>query len=190
MRRKLRVVLGGVSRPLHTQPERQTWTNLAAGIVLEKTRLALEAAAAALDGFEHGVCFVALASISDPSLVAATIAQTLGVRVPGSGMPLDSLKSFLRDRQLLLVIDNFEQVLGAAFEISELLVSCPRLSVMVTSLAALRLSAERELLVQPLVLPDAPEASRILALETCLSTSAHPCDCSSIAPRRSMATLR
>jgi serine/threonine-protein kinase PknK len=121
-----------------------------------KTRLALEAAAAALDGFEHGVCFVALAAISDPSLVAATIAQTLGVRVPGSGLPLDSLKSFLRDRHLLLVIDNFEQVLDAAFEIGELVATCPRLAVMVTSRAALRLSAERELLVQPLVLPDTP----------------------------------
>src|SRR5207244_241349 len=115
-----------------------------------KTRLAVEAAAAALDRFEHGVCFVTLASISDPLLVASTIGQTLGVRVAGSGPPLESLKSFLRDRQLLLVIDNFEQVLGAAVEIGELLAACPRLQVLVTSRAALRLSAERELLVPPL----------------------------------------
>jgi len=121
-----------------------------------KTRLALQTAAAARDGFEHGVCFVALASISDPLLVVPTIAQTLGVRVAGIGAPLESLKSFLRDRHLLLVIDNFEQVLGAAVELSELLAACPRLHVMVTSRAALRLSAERELLVPPLRLPDPP----------------------------------
>jgi predicted ATPase/DNA-binding CsgD family transcriptional regulator/transcriptional regulator with XRE-family HTH domain len=119
-----------------------------------KTRLAVEAAAAAHNEFEHGVCFVALASISDPLLVAPTIAHALGVRVAGSGPTLESLKSFLRDRHLLLVIDNFEQVLGAAFEISELLAACPRLHVLVTSRAALRLSAERELLVPPLLLPD------------------------------------
>jgi non-specific serine/threonine protein kinase len=139
-----------------------------------KTRLALEAAATALEGFEHGVCFVALGSISDPRLVAPSIAQTLGVRVAGSGPPLESLKSFLRDRQLLLVIDNFEQVLGAAFEISELLAACPRLHVLVTSRAALRLSAERELLVPPLLLPDPPrdvanQASGHTALNDCES---------------------
>jgi non-specific serine/threonine protein kinase len=119
-----------------------------------KTRLALEAAAALADRFKHGVYFVALASISDPQLVASTIAQTLGVRVAASGLPLERLKSFLRERHLLLVIDNLEQVLGAAFEIGELVAACPLLHVLVTSRAALRLSAERELLVPPLLLPE------------------------------------
>jgi predicted ATPase/DNA-binding CsgD family transcriptional regulator/DNA-binding XRE family transcriptional regulator len=133
-----------------------------------KTRLALEAAAAVHDRFEHGVCFVALASISDPLLVAPTIAHTLGVRLAENGPALESLKSFLRTRHLLLLIDNFEQVLGAAFEISELLAACPRLHVLVTSRAALRLSAERELLVPPLLLPD-PAGPGRAALNDCES---------------------
>jgi predicted ATPase len=107
-----------------------------------------------LDRFKHEVCFVPLASIRDPLLVVPTIAQILGVRIAGSGPPLKYLKAFLRDRHLLLVIDNFEQVLGAAFEIGEVLAARPRLHMLVTRRAAVRLSAERELLVPPLLLPD------------------------------------
>jgi predicted ATPase/DNA-binding CsgD family transcriptional regulator len=118
-----------------------------------KTRLALQAAAAVRERFDDGVCFVALAPISDPTLVAATIAQTVGVRDAGLLAPLDGLKTYLCDRHLLLVLDNFEQVLGAATDVTELLSACPRLQVLVTSRAALRVSGERELVVAPLELP-------------------------------------
>jgi predicted ATPase len=83
----------------------------------------------------------------------ATVAQTMGVRDAGGLAPLESLKSYLRDRELLLVLDNFEQLLGAAPELTELLCACPRLYVLVTSRASLRVSGERELAVAPLELP-------------------------------------
>src|SRR5207245_2830507 len=104
-----------------------------------KTRLGLQIAADLLDDFAQGVCFVSLAPISDPELVASAIAQVLGVRESG-GEPLsESLKAYLREKQMLLLLDNFEQVLAAAPLVAELLASCPRLKVLVTSRAALHL---------------------------------------------------
>jgi predicted ATPase len=79
-----------------------------------------------------------------------TIAQTLGVRDAGGAAPLQSVRQYLRDRHMLLVLDNFEQVLSAAPEVSELLGACPRLKLLVTSRAALRISGEHELPVLPL----------------------------------------
>src|SRR6185503_5801013 len=79
-----------------------------------KTRLALQAAAEAFPDFAHGAYVVNLAPISDPALVVATIAQTLGVKERGSRPVLESLKDELREQQLLLLLDNFEQVLTAA----------------------------------------------------------------------------
>jgi predicted ATPase/DNA-binding CsgD family transcriptional regulator/transcriptional regulator with XRE-family HTH domain len=132
-----------------------------------KTRLALEAAEAARDHYADGVCFVGLAPVTDPHLVAPTIAQALGV--PDSGLPaLERSKRYLRDRHLLLILDNFEQVLAAAVEIGELVDVCAQLRVMVTSRAPLRLLAEQELAVPPLALPDAGSGA-ILALEQCES---------------------
>jgi len=120
-----------------------------------KTRLALEAAAGLRDAFGDGVCFVALAPIGDPGLVFATAAQTLGVGDPGGRPPLEAVAAHLRHRQLLLVLDNFEQVLGAGPALVELLAACPRLRVLVTSRAALRVSGEHEYAVPPLALPAA-----------------------------------
>ena len=120
-----------------------------------KTRLALQAAANVLDHFVDGVYFVSLAPISDPDLVSATIAQTLGVR-EAPGRPLqESLQDYLRDKQLLLVLDNFEQILPAAVLVSTLLTACPRLKLLVTSRASLHLYGEQEFPVAPLALPDA-----------------------------------
>jgi transcriptional regulator with XRE-family HTH domain len=118
-----------------------------------KTRVALHAAAAVRHQFEDGVCFVGLEPISDARLVAFTIAQRLGMPDAGRQPPLERLKSVLRDRQLLLVLNNFEQVLDAAPQLPELLAACPRLQLLVTSRAALRVSAEREVAVAPLALP-------------------------------------
>jgi predicted ATPase/DNA-binding SARP family transcriptional activator len=119
-----------------------------------KTRLALEVAADCLDAFPDGVFFVALASIQDPALVGYTIAQTLCVREAG-GQPLqDSLKEYLRQRQFLLILDNFEQVLSAAPLLAELLGVAPRLKLLVTSRAVLHLCGEHQFPVPPLALPD------------------------------------
>src|SRR5690349_20951018 len=79
-----------------------------------KTRLALQVAEAASSDFADGICFLALAPLTDQGLVASTIAQALGVREQGSQPLLDSLKDHLRDRQLLLLLDNFEQLVSAA----------------------------------------------------------------------------
>jgi predicted ATPase len=119
-----------------------------------KTRLALQVAANLLDHFIAGVYFVSLAPIRDATLVIPEIAQTLNVR-EGSGQSLqESLQAALRDRQLLLVLDNFEQVTAAAPLVGALLAGCPRLKVLVTSRATLHLYGEQEFPVPLLALPD------------------------------------
>jgi len=119
-----------------------------------KTRLALQAAGGLLSIFSDGVWFVDLASINDPSLVVPTIAQTLDVReTPGKPL-LESLKEFLRDKQLLLLLDNFERVITAAPMVGELLNSAPHLKVLVTSREVLRVYGEHDYPVSPLSLPD------------------------------------
>lgn len=119
-----------------------------------KTRLALAVAAEILDDFADGVFFVALAPISDASLLLSTIAKTFGILDAGPQTPLERLKVFLRDQQMLLVLDNFEQILAAAAQIAELLSACPRLKLLVTSRAPLRIRQERQFPVSPLTLPD------------------------------------
>jgi predicted ATPase/class 3 adenylate cyclase len=119
-----------------------------------KSRLAIQAASALLPDFPDGVSWVALAPISTPGLVVSAIASALGVR-EGPGESLEaSLTSYLGTRQRLLLMDNFEQILGAAPLIIDLLAACPRLKVLVTSRAALRLTGEQEIPVPPLELPD------------------------------------
>ena len=98
-----------------------------------KTRLSLQVAASLLDAFADGVFVVALAPVIDPSLVPATIAGTLEVRETAGKFPLESLKNALHEQHLLLVLDNFEQVVPAAAVVAELLGAAPRLKVLVTS---------------------------------------------------------
>ncbi len=119
-----------------------------------KTRLALEVAAVVSSEFADGICFVALTPLTDPGLVASIIAQALGVREQVSQPLLDSLKDHLRDRHLLLLLDNFEQIVSAAPVVAQLLVAAPRLHIMVTSRTSLHLSGEHEFVVPPLSLPD------------------------------------
>jgi predicted ATPase/class 3 adenylate cyclase len=119
-----------------------------------KTRLSLQVAAEILDRFEHGAFFVELAPISAPELVPATIAQVLEVRDVGGRPVLDSVKDYLRDRTLLLVLDNFEQLLSAAPVVGELLGASAGLKVLVTSRAPLGIRGEHEQPVPPLALPD------------------------------------
>ena len=119
-----------------------------------KTRLAVEVATGIVDQFADGVVFVALASVRDPDLVISAVAQALGIQEMGSRALVDRLHSRLRTADLLLLLDNFEHVLPAAEAVGSLLASCPRLRVLVTSRAPLRLSGEREVAVQPLAFPD------------------------------------
>ena len=119
-----------------------------------KTRLAMQVAANLPGHFVDGVHFVALAPIRESDQVSAAIAQLLGVRdTPGRPLP-ERLQEYLRNKQTLLVLDNFEQVMAAAPLVSTLLAACRRLKVLVTSRAPLHLYGEHEFLVPPLALPD------------------------------------
>ncbi len=118
-----------------------------------KTRLAQAVAEKALQDFSDGVFFVELAAINDSARVASTIAQTLGVKEAGGKLILETLKDYLRGRQMLLLIDNFEQVIDAAPNIAELLSAAARLKILITSRTLLHLSCEQEFIVPPLFIP-------------------------------------
>ncbi len=132
-----------------------------------KTRLALRVATEVAEMFADGVCFVDLAPLSDHTLVAKTIAGALGIlENPTDPLP-DTLKRALAQRELLLLIDNFEHVIKEAPVLSKLLAPSSRLKVLVTSREPLHLAAEQEYLVPPLSLPGAKVASfqRLIASE-------------------------
>jgi predicted ATPase/nucleoside phosphorylase len=118
-----------------------------------KTRLAIEVANTVRAAFREGVYLVELATIRDPELVVAAIAQTVGARELGGQSLIARLIDFLHDQQTLLVIDNFEQVVDAAPDIAELLSACPALKILATSRAVLRLTGEQEYEVAPLACP-------------------------------------
>ena len=117
-----------------------------------KTRLAIAAATEVSGGFPGGVAFVNLAPIAKPDLVLATIAGALGLRDMGTESLRDRLIDVLADRHLLLVLDNFEQVVNAGPQLRDLLDACPGVTLLITSRIALRLSGEREFPVAPLPL--------------------------------------
>jgi predicted ATPase/DNA-binding CsgD family transcriptional regulator/DNA-binding XRE family transcriptional regulator len=119
-----------------------------------KTRVAIAVATRLTDAFTDGATFVGLAALTDPHLVVPTIAQTLDVREAAEQPLLRRLIAALRSSELLLVLDNCEHVLEAAPEIAALLEACPRLTVLATSRAPLRLSGEHEYPIPPLALPD------------------------------------
>ncbi len=119
-----------------------------------KTRLALEAVHDLVPDFVDGVYFVDLAAISDPNFVLPAITQALGLREMNARSPLEGLQAALADRCVLLLLDNFEQVLAAAPLIADVLGACPHLHLLVTSRVPLRLHGEHEFSVSPLSLPD------------------------------------
>ena len=119
-----------------------------------KTRLALEVARALTADFADGVCFVALASVSDTELVTPAIAQALSLWEAADRPLLEQVRDYLREKNLLLLLDNFEHLVAAAPRLVDLLVSGSRLRILVTSRAALRLSGEHEFAVSPLAVPD------------------------------------
>jgi predicted ATPase len=119
-----------------------------------KSRLGLQVGLDMRRYFEDGVFLIALESIRDPTLVVSAIAQTLHVRETPDGRPLaEVLADYLRDKHMLLLLDNFEQVVSAAPSVSALLESGPRLKILVTSRTPLRVRGEKELPVPPLAVP-------------------------------------
>ena len=118
-----------------------------------KTRLGIQVAAELCDYFSDGVFVVALSPVSDPAQVIPAVAQTLTIG-EGSDQPLlPLLHAALKGKQLLLLLDNFEQVAGAAVDVAGLLNACPRLKIVVTSREGLHLRAEHEFAVPPLSVP-------------------------------------
>jgi predicted ATPase/DNA-binding SARP family transcriptional activator len=128
-----------------------------------KTRLALELARRIEPEYPDGAVFVRLERLTDPALVAAEIATALGHRAGTDGPGADGLGRYLRDMELLLVIDNFEHLLPAAVLISELLELTPQIKVLVSSRTALRIRGERLLTVRPLELPKGESDDEIAA---------------------------
>jgi predicted ATPase len=118
-----------------------------------KSRLAIQAAERLLGDFPGGVFLVNLAPVEDASLVAATVAQTLGIKERGDEPVLADIKRHLERREMLLLLDNFEHVLAAASLGTELLSASAKLKVLVTTRTALRLAGEHEFQVPPLEVP-------------------------------------
>ncbi len=119
-----------------------------------KTRLSLRIAEESAMAFGDGTYFVPLAPISDPELVPSTIAHTLGVQLSGSEVPLTRVLDHVRGKQMLIVLDNFEQILPAAPVVGLLLGASSALKVIASSRAPLRIAGEQEFPVPPLELPD------------------------------------
>jgi predicted ATPase/DNA-binding CsgD family transcriptional regulator len=129
-----------------------------------KTRLAIEVATELLEDFTDGVTFVALAPLRDPDMVLSTITNTLGLQESGSAPATDSLHTYLRDKRLLLVLDNFEHLMPAAPVVGELLTTCPNLKLLVTSREVLHLRAEQQFSVPPLAVPDRKHVAQVQSL--------------------------
>jgi predicted ATPase/serine/threonine protein kinase len=121
-----------------------------------KTRLALQVVGEVAGQFPGGVCFVALAAVGEPGLIASAIAQAAGVSETGNQSPQESLKEYLRElnQPMLLLLDNFERLVSAAPVLAQLLTINPKLKVVVTSQAPLHVYGEHEFPVPPLALPD------------------------------------
>ena len=129
-----------------------------------KTRLAAQLAAEVIEQFPQGVYFVSLASIRDADLVVPTIAQTLGLQEMGEETLEKTLCTYLRDKTMLLVLDNFEQIVEAAQTIAWMLANSRGLNILVTSRMPLHLSSEHDYGVPPLLLPDPDQLPDVAGL--------------------------
>jgi len=141
---------------------------------LGKTRLGLQTAAELRDAFPDGVYFVNLAAIRDPTLLISAIAHELGIQEAGAQPLIEAVKVSLRDKQLLLLLDNFEQIITAATLLEDLLGACHKLSILVTSREVLHLSAEHLFPVPPLVLPDLTQDNSRAIAEICVRLDGLP----------------
>jgi predicted ATPase/class 3 adenylate cyclase len=148
-----------------------------------KTRLALQLAAEVSSEFPDGTFFVDLAPVSEPALVVPAIAAGLGIREDGWEQPVRvSLDDFLRDRQLLLILDNFEQVIDSGPVITELLELGSGLKVLVTSRASLRLRGEQDMPLAPLQVPDLADVQSIAELSRNEAVALFAARASAVAP--------
>jgi len=129
-----------------------------------KTRLSLQIAAGVLDQFPDGVYFVPLSAVHDPELVPSAIAQALAISPIGNRRPIEALIDYLREKRMLLLLDNFEQVVEAAPVATQLLEGSAGLRVLVSSRTVLRVSGEQEFPVPPLALPDLKALPGLAAL--------------------------
>jgi predicted ATPase len=143
-----------------------------------KTRLALAVAGELAGEFADGVAFVELAAVRDPALVGEAIVQALGIRRTDDQPAQATLTALLRDHELLLVLDNFEHVVTAGPQLTELLWAGPRLKALVTSRSLLHVSGEQAAAVPPLALPEAArlfaERARAMRADFALTADAAP----------------
>ena len=130
-----------------------------------KTRLSLQVAAELSELFADGVFLVPLAPVSDPEQVVPAIAQTLSIGEVGDQPLLALVKSVLKEKHILLLLDNFEQVSDAAIQIANLLSTCPKLKVLVTSRVVLHVRAEQEYAVPPFSVPNPKRLPDLATLE-------------------------
>lgn len=129
-----------------------------------KSRLALAVADRLQDDFADGVYFVQLAPVREPAFMPTALVRELGLAVPASVPAMEALKGYLHDKDMLLVLDNFEQILPAATYVAELLSAAPGLEVLATSRAVLKITSEHEFQVQPLPLPSLSSKEPLLEL--------------------------
>jgi predicted ATPase len=127
-----------------------------------KTRLSLELAGRLQTQYRDGAVLVRLERLTDPALVAAEIAAAMGHRDGTDGPGADGLGRYLHERELLLLLDNFEHLLTAAVLVSELLEMAPLIQVLVSSRTPLRIRGERVFVVEPLELPAGGSAHEIV----------------------------
>ena len=136
-----------------------------------KTHLALSVGNEVQEAIAHGVCFVSLTTISDSELVISAIIQAIGLPEREDRNPAEHLKTFLRDKHILLILDSFEQVLLKAPLLADLLSSCPDLKILVTSRALLHIGGEYEFTLQALEVPDMQHVPDLESLSQVASVS-------------------
>lgn len=130
-----------------------------------KTSLSLKVAEQLQHDFRDGVRWISLSAVTDPDMVAYAVSEGLGLK-PGVGDIHDVLIHFLADQEMLLLLDNFEQIVGASPLVAEMLINCPGIKILVTSRIVLNISGEREYPVEPLPLPEASDMNDLEVLRS------------------------
>ncbi len=137
------------------EPDRRLVTLTGPGGV-GKTRVAIQVAQELRADFDGDIVFIGLASIRDPDLLISAVARALGVQETRGRTLFESVRDTLRDRRLLLVLDNFEHIVAGATQVADLLGACPKVVALVTSRTTLALRGEQEFPIRPLAVPPAP----------------------------------